>query len=184
MSWPRGPEDFAGGFVSDLAERLRRRRVEVDVVAPGAYRDFGLAYGPGFVANLRRRPWAAPPLLASMALAARRSARSADLVHAHWLQSAAPALLAARPVVVTLHGSDVELARRAPALARPLLRRARVVVAVSETLAAEARRLGATDVHVIPNGVEIPAQVEAEADPPEVLFVGRLSPEKGVEDLL
>jgi colanic acid/amylovoran biosynthesis glycosyltransferase len=183
-SWPREPGDFAGRFVADLAEQLRRRGVEVDVVAPGTYRHFGLADGPGVAANLRRRPWAAAPLLVSMALAARRGARSADLVHAHWLQSAAPAFLSGRPVVVTLHGSDVELARRAPAVARPLLRRARAVVAVSEALAAEARRLGAEEVHVIPNGVELPAEVGEEAEPPEVLFVGRLSPEKGVDDLL
>lgn len=183
-SWPRDPADYAGRFVADLAERLRGRAVEVDVVAPGVYRDFGLAYGPGLFANLRRRPWAAPPMLASMTLAVRRAARSADLVHAHWLQSAAPALLSGRPVVVTLHGSDVELARRTPAVARALLRRARIVVGVSEVLAAEARRLGARNVRVIPNGVEVPVDVGEESSPPEVLFVGRLAPEKGVEDLL
>jgi glycogen(starch) synthase len=183
-SWPRSPEDFAGRFVADQAEHLRSRDVDVHVVAPGAYRHFGLADGSGISANLREGPWAGPPLLASMALAARRAGRSADLVHAHWLQSAGPALFAGRPVVVTLHGSDVELARRVPAVARPLLRRVRVVVAVSEALAAEARRLGAREVQVIPNGVELPPQVGEEADPPEVLFVGRLAPEKGVDDLV
>jgi glycosyltransferase involved in cell wall biosynthesis len=119
-----------------------------------------------------------------MAFAARRAARSADLVHAHWLQSAAPAFSSGRPVVVTLHGSDVELARRAAAVARPLLRRARAVIAVSESLAAEARRLGAGHVDVIPNGIDVPPEVGEEAEPPEVLFVGRLLPEKGVDDLL
>jgi glycosyltransferase involved in cell wall biosynthesis len=69
-------------------------------------------------------------------------------------------------------------------VARPLLRRARAVIAVSEALAAEARRLGAREVRVIPNGIELPAEIGEEADPPEVLFVGRLSPEKGVDDLL
>jgi glycosyltransferase involved in cell wall biosynthesis len=63
-----------------------------------------------------------------------------------------------------------------------LLRRARVVIAVSEQLA-EAARVGARDVRWIPNGVEIPAEVGAEADPPEVLFVGRLAPEKGIHEL-
>jgi glycosyltransferase involved in cell wall biosynthesis len=183
-SWPRDPADYAGRFVADLAERLEERGVDVDVVAPGTYRDFGLAAGAGVAANLSRRPWVAPPLLVSMALAARRAARAADLVHAHWLQSVAPAVVAGRPIVVTLHGSDVELARRAPAVARPLLRRAGVVIAVSEALAAEARRLGASDVRVIPNGIHLPAEVGEETHPPEVLFVGRLSPEKGVEELL
>lgn len=183
-SWPRSPDDHAGRFVADLAEGLRERGVEVEALAPGSFRDFGLAAGPGVAANLRRRPWLAPPLLASMALAARGAAGRADLVHAHWLQSGAPALAALRPLVVTVHGSDLELARRAPRLARPLLRRARVVIAVSEFLADEARRLGAGDVRVIPNGVRVPPGVGEEADPPEILFVGRLSPEKGVEDLV
>lgn len=183
-SWPRAPGDYAGRFVADLAERVRARGVEVDVVAPGAYRDFGLAYGAGVVANLRRRPWAAPLLLASIAVAARRAARPADVVHAHWLPTVLPAAFAGRPLVVTLHGSDMALARRARALAGRLLGRAAVVIAVSESLAAEARELGARDVRVIPNGVDVPAAVGAEADPPEVLFVGRLSPEKGIEDLV
>ena len=47
-------------------------------------------------------------------------------------------------------GTDVELARRAPLLARPLVRRARVVVAASTFLADAARELGARDVRVDP----------------------------------
>ena len=183
-SWPRSADDYAGRFVADLAERLRTRGLEVDVVAPGAFRDFGLAYGPGVVANLRRRPWAAPLMLASMAAATRRAGRSADVVHAHWLPTVLPAAFAGRPLVVTLHGSDMALARRGRVLARRLLGRAAVVIAVSESLAAEARELGARDVRVIPNGVDVPSSVGEEADPPEVLFVGRLSAEKGIEDLV
>jgi 2-deoxystreptamine N-acetyl-D-glucosaminyltransferase/2-deoxystreptamine glucosyltransferase len=37
---------------------------------------------------------------------------------------------------------------------------------------------------VIPSGVEVPASVGEPADPPEVLFVGRLSPEKGILELV
>jgi glycosyltransferase involved in cell wall biosynthesis len=89
-----------------------------------------------------------------------------------------------KPYVVQLHGSDVELAKRAPWLARPVLRRAEAVVCVSSALAEEARRLGAGEVVVIPNGVEPPAEVGEEADPPEVLYAGRLSREKGVLELV
>jgi glycosyltransferase involved in cell wall biosynthesis len=64
-----------------------------------------------------------------------------------------------------------------------VFRRAAVVVAVSRALADEAMRLGAPSVRVIPNGVEVPAAVEPEAEPPEVLFAGRLSAEKGVLEL-
>jgi glycosyltransferase involved in cell wall biosynthesis len=161
------------------------------VVAPGAYRDFGLAYGGGMAANLRRRPWAAPLLLGSMLRAVRRATGSADLVHAHWLLTAAVARFAGRPFVVTLHGSgsagrfsDVELARRRPALVRLLLRRARAVICVSETVAEAVRGAGVANVVVIPNGVRIPEAVGPPAEPPEVLYVGRLSPEKNVDTLV
>jgi glycosyltransferase involved in cell wall biosynthesis len=39
-------------------------------------------------------------------------------------------------------------------------------------------------VRVIPSGVDLPAQVGEEAYPPEVLYAGRLSPEKGVLELV
>ena len=81
-------------------------------------------------------------------------------------------------------GTDVELARRVPWLARWILRRARLVVAASSFLAAEARALGARDVRVVPSGVAIPASVGEPEEPPHVLYVGRLSAEKGVEELV
>jgi glycosyltransferase involved in cell wall biosynthesis len=190
-SWPRTEQEFAGRFVADAVERLRERGVEVEVLAPGTgYRDFGLAYGGGMATNLRRRPWAAPLMLISMWRAVRREARNADLVHAHWLLTAAVARFAGRPFVVTLHGSgsagrfsDVELARRRPRLVRDLLRPAAAVICVSETVAEPVRAAGVEAV-VIPNGVRIPDEVEAPADPPEVLYVGRLSPEKNVDTLV
>ncbi len=184
-SYPRPGLEFAGRFVAEAVERLRMAGVEVEVLAPPAgFRDFGLAGPAGVMPEVRRRPWAAPLLLGSIARAVRTAARDADLVHAHWLPTASACLLARVPYVVTLHGSDVALARRAPRLARTVLRRARAVVAVSSVLADEARALGARDVTVIPNGVEIPPEPGREADPPYVLYAGRLSPEKGVEDLL
>ena len=96
-------------------------------------------------------------------------------MHAHWLPTAQAARLARVPYVVTLHGSDVALAQRAPRLARGILRAARGVIAVSTALADEARRLGAREVTVIPNGVSIPAEPGVEVVPPYVLFAGRLS---------
>src|SRR5207253_7255960 len=61
---------------------------------------------------------------------------------------------------------------------------ARRVVAASTWLADAARELGATEVDVIPSGVDLPDEVGPPADPPEVLYAGRLSPEKGVLDLV
>ena len=190
-SWPRTEREFAGRFVADAVERLRERGVEVDVLAPGSgYRDYGLAYGGGMAANVRRRPWLAPLMLLSMWLAVRRAARSADLVHAHWLLTAAVARFAGRPWVVTLHGSgsagrfsDEELARERPRLVRRLLRPAASVICVSETLAVAVRAAG-LDAVVISNGVRVPDEVGPPAEPPEVLYVGRLSPEKNIDTLV
>jgi glycogen synthase len=190
-SWPRSESEFAGRFVADAVERLRERGVEVEVLAPGSgYRDYGLAYGGGMAANLRRRPWVAPLMLLSMWRAVRRAARGADLVHAHWLLTAAVARFAGKPFVVTLHGSgsagsfsDVELARRRPGLVRALLRPAAAVICVSETVADAVRSIGVEAI-VIPNGVRVPDQVGAPAEPPEVLYVGRLAPEKNIDTLV
>src|SRR6266545_7238969 len=186
-SYPRRPGDTAGLFIADAVERLRRRGVEVEVVSPASCRHFGLAYGAGIVGNARGRPWLAlllPLFLISFFLAARRAAREADVVHAHWLPSAAVGLLTRRPVVAELWGTDIVLARRLPRLARPVLRRARVVVAPSSWLAEQARGLGVPEIRVIPSGVDVPETVAEEAEPPSVLYAGRLSAEKGVLDLV
>jgi glycosyltransferase involved in cell wall biosynthesis len=186
-SYPRFPGDGAGAFVADAVEAVRARGVEVDVVSPASFRHFGIAYGHGVVGNVRAAPWKAllvPAMLAAFVRAARRAARDADVVHAHWLPAGAVALATRKPVVLQLWGTDVELARRARPLARAILRRARVVVCASTALADAARELGAGDVRVIPSGVELPDEVGEEADPPEVLFAGRLSPEKGILELV
>jgi glycosyltransferase involved in cell wall biosynthesis len=186
-SYPRSPEDVVGRFVADGVERLRGRGVEVEVVSPLSFRHFGIAYGYGMLGNLRRRPWLAllvPAMLTSFARAARRAARGADLVHAHWLPAGGVAAVTGRPFVVQLWGTDVELARRAPWLARRILRRARVAVCASQELAAAARELGARTVRVIPSGVDVPETVGEPDEPPHVLYAGRLSEEKGVLELV
>ena len=186
-SYPRYAGDPAGVFVADAVEQLRARGIDVEVVSPASFRHFGIAYGSGVVGNLRRAPWKGalvPAMLGSFALAARRAARDADLVHAHWLPAGAVALTTGKPFVVQLWGTDVELARRAKPLARRVLGRARLVVCASNALADAARELGAQEVRIVPSGVELPESVGEPADPPEVLFVGRLSPEKGILELV
>jgi glycosyltransferase involved in cell wall biosynthesis len=94
------------------------------------------------------------------------------------------AAVAGKPFVVQLHGSDVELARRLPGVAGALLRRARLVLCPSEALAAAADELGAREIRVVPESVEIPGTVGEPEEPPHVLYVGRLSEEKGVPELV
>ncbi len=185
-SYPRHAADPAGVFVRDAVEHLRAHGVDVEVVSPASFQHFGIGYGSGIVGNLRAAPWKIallPAFLVAFALAARKAARGADLVHAHWLPSGFAALAAGKPFVVQLWGTDVELARRARWLFRPILRRARVAVCASNALAADARELGARDVRVIPSGVAIPATVGPPDEPPHALYIGRCSEEKGVLEL-
>ena len=183
-SYPRGPDDAAGRFVADAVEHVRARGVQVEVVSPASFRHFGLAYGHGIAGNIRARPWLVflvPAFLWNFRRAARRQA---DLLHAHWLAAGAVAMTLGRPYVVQVWGTDVELARRVPWLVRPILRRARLVLAASHALADAARELGAHEVRVVPSGVSIPTSVGAPEEPPHLLYVGRLSAEKGVLDLV
>ena len=185
-SYPRHPGDVAGSFIAAGVEQLREAGVVVDVVSPASFRHFGIAYGDGIVNNLRRSPWRLlllPAFLVSFTAAARRAARSADVVHAHWLPSALPALATRRPVVLQVWGSDIALAGRVRWAARRLLARVRVVVCASEALATEVRGLGAREVRIVPSGVEIPAATVPSETPPHVLYLGRLSEEKGVREL-
>ncbi|MGZ4393018.1 MAG: glycosyltransferase family 4 protein [Gaiellaceae bacterium] len=184
-SYPRFDGDAAGRFVADAVDRVRVRGVDVEVIGPQQLRHYGVAYGHGVLGNLRRRPWLGlflPALLVSFVRAARRI--DADLVHAHWLPAGWVAARSGKPYVVQVWGTDVELARRAPWLARRVLRGAKLVIAASNELAESARALGAREVRVIPSGVDLPAHVGEEAEPPEVLFAGRLSSEKGVLELV
>jgi glycosyltransferase involved in cell wall biosynthesis len=186
-SYPRGENDVAGVFVRDAVVGVRERGIEVDVVSPSSFRHFGIAYGGGIAQNLRGAPWRlafVPGFLAAYARAARRASRDADLVHAHWIPSALAARATGKPYVLQVWGTDIALARRAPALVRPLVRGARLVVAASTFLADEARALGAREVEVVPAGVAVPERVVEPAEPPHVLYAGRLSEEKGILEFL
>jgi glycosyltransferase involved in cell wall biosynthesis len=190
-SYPRHADDFAGRFVSDPVERLRARGIEVEVVHPGVYEDYGVAYeGGGIMHAVRRKPWIAPLLAVSMIRTLRRVARDADLVHAMWLAGGVIALFSGKPFVVSLLGSisggaldDFVLMRKRPRLVRFICHRARATICISQALVESAQQAGIRNIRFIPIGVEIPETVGEEADPPEVFYTGRLSREKGVEDL-
>ena len=186
-SYPRFSGDAAGAFVADAVERVRERGVEVEVVSPATFPHHGIAYGAGIVGNLKARPQRAllvPSMLRNFRREASRAAADADLVHAHWLPSGAVAATLGKPFAVQLWGTDVELARRVPWLARRVLRRARLTICASNALANAARELGAERVAVIPSGVDVSDETGAEADPPEILYAGRLSREKGILELV
>lgn len=159
-----------------------------------------LAY-TGTMADAVRGSWgsrlALGGLIAAAAARARREARRwrADVVHAHWwfpggASTAIPGATAGRPLVLTLHGSDVRLARAlAPVRAAyaQVARRAACVTAVSHWLCAQAGDM-APDVGC--TVARMPVAAELFTPPPEsasregILFVGRLTAQKGVEVLL
>jgi glycosyltransferase involved in cell wall biosynthesis len=186
-SYPRYEGDPTVNFLAEAVEHLRQGGVDVDVVSPMEFRHFGIAYGSGVMGNLRRDPWKValvPAMLANFRRAARQRARDADLVHAHWLPTGLVAASLGKPFVLQLWGTDVELARKARSLSRRVLRKARLVICPSNALAEAARELGAEEVRVIPSGVEVPPFVREEVSPPQVLFAGRLSREKGILELV
>lgn len=178
---------------------------EVDGVAVTRYRYAPrsletLAY-TGTMADAVRGSWgsrlALGGLLAAAAVRTRREARRwpADVVHAHWwfpggASAALPGATAGRPLVLTMHGSDVRLGRTlAPARAAyaHVARRAAAVTAVSRWLCAQAMHM-APDVRCavarMPVAAELFAPPAKDAPRAGVLFVGRLTRQKGVDALL
>jgi glycosyltransferase involved in cell wall biosynthesis len=139
-----------------------------------------------------------PGLVGALVVAARREAVAAhaDAVHGHWLYPGGlAAVVAARAArcrsVVTLHGSDVELAGRNRAanwLGRRVAARADAVVAVSAALARRAedvlhRPAGSIGVARLP----LPYGLRPTPFPvgaPRLIAAGRASPEKGFDVLV
>ena len=129
--------------------------------------------------------------------AAIRDGHPYDVVHAHWwFPAGVSAWLAGAgaslhvPLLVTMHGSDVRLARGVPVaqiLMRRVLRRARVVTAVSRWLADTALQIVPTatiEVGPMPVDTAVFIPPAPNANRAGILFVGRLNQQKGVADLL
>src|SRR5258705_205710 len=125
-----------------------------------------------------------------------RTRRNFDpqVVHAHWwfpngVVGAWLGRLARVPLVTTLHGTDVRLARTV-SVAKPMfahvLRHSAAVTAVSNWLKDEAEAL-VPGVHPIVAPMPVATDLFAPGssrDGQRLLFVGRLMPQKGVEHLL
>ncbi|MBL8055982.1 MAG: glycosyltransferase, partial [Anaerolineales bacterium] len=153
--------------------------------------------GGGLPAVWRANPWArllAAPFLLVHTLAVARYAADCDIVHANWTLSAAAAAVSQvwhrRPVVATLHGSDLTQATRVPLVTpatRAALAACRRVIAVSGYLAERAARLGVPPARlvVVPDGVDVEAFRPAPGPrEPWLVYVGALIEIKGVRHLL
>jgi glycosyltransferase involved in cell wall biosynthesis len=165
--------------------------------APKKYEN--LAYGGNMATQVKDSWGARVKLLGFMgsaftaAVRARR-AFDPDVLHAHWwfpngLVGTWTARMADKPLVTTLHGTDVRLAK-VVAFSRPgfrhVLQHSAAVTAVSQYLADEARQIvsGPTpSVAPMPVATDLFSPGGARAKD-KLLFVGRLNSQKGIEMLL
>ena len=222
-SFPRFRGDVAGAFILRLARALADGGTEVRVLAPSAPRLANVETIDGIaVRRFRYAPkkWetlaytgtmaeqvgdsfrgkaALAGMLSRGALAVRTAAAefAPDVIHAHWWFPAgllAFGSLSSKPLVTTMHGSDVRLARRsawAPVLFRRVMARSSAVTAVSSYLASEAKSMAAglnVAVEPMPVNVELFSPLAGAAagprSPDRFLFVGRLNEQKGIALLL
>jgi glycosyltransferase involved in cell wall biosynthesis len=178
-------------------DRLDDIPVERFRYAPRKYET--LAY-TGNMASQVQASWSAKVTMLGFLGAEFRSAVRArrefepDIVHAHWwfpngLVGTWLSRMANKPLVTTLHGSDVRLARTI-AFSRPAFRHvinsSAQVTAVSRWLASEAQA-----VVTAPTPTVAPMPVAVDLFSPNgsrkrdrILFVGRLNKQKGIEILL
>jgi teichuronic acid biosynthesis glycosyltransferase TuaC len=106
-----------------------------------------------------------------------------------------------KPVVVKVHGSDVNVVAKMPsarAVMKRVLPRVTAIASVSRALSDElvdGIGVAREKIRLVPNGVDtslffprdraaMRASLGLPADRPLILFVGRLEPQKGVEELL
>jgi glycosyltransferase involved in cell wall biosynthesis len=218
-SFPRAEGDIAGAFLWRLAEALVDRGHGVTVVAPADRGEVGapllgkvrvrrvryaaaahetLAY-QGTMHRLATSPVGAlnfARLVRAMGRAVTEEVRasSANIIHAHWWIPGGLAVRlgdrAGRPYVVTLHGTDVALARKLPlghAAMKWVLSPAAAVTAVSSFLANEAAQslgLAAPAIPLTPMPLALGRSADPDAARSGAIFVGRLTKQKAVHDLL
>jgi len=157
-----------------------------------------LAYGGGIPAALRtdpKAPWLVPQFMASFTARAVAHCVGCDVIHAHWtvggFAGAIAGALCRRPLVITTHGTDInELPDGGlkVGLTRWVLRRAARIVCVSNCLAGRVAEIGlpAPRIAVVHNGVDTDIFTPDNGRPRgnHLIYVGRLSPEKGLRHLL
>jgi glycosyltransferase involved in cell wall biosynthesis len=226
--WPNSLEPLSSPFNLQQFKELARH-VELTVLAAVPYFPAAALIGqpprPALLAKLPPRevlhgidtvylrhayvpligvPIAVPLYLASL-VPYRAIVAGADVVLATWAYpdgcaAILAAKMAARPCVVKVHGSDLNLVAEIPsarAVLRRVLPRASATVSVSRPLSEKLAALGVAreKIHLVANGVdtrlfaprdkkEARRELGLPQDAKIAVFVGRIEPQKGVKELL
>lgn len=158
-----------------------------------------LTYEGGMLATLTKNSWSIlliPFFMFSFFLKGLEVGKSCDLIHAHWTISGLIALLVGKwykkPIVLTVHGSDINVLNKKYFLKlvnRFILSRMDAVIAVSPTLKKRIEEMGVPQekLSYISNGVDTGEFYPAPVDfpiPKRILWVGRMSKEKGLDVLI
>ena len=227
-SFPEYQGDLAGIFVAHLAQELSRQSLQVQVLAPHSsvtpkyevlesvqvsrFQYFypakwqRVSYGSGIPANVKSSLFAKIgllPFLIAFCLKILQCKRTTDIYHAQWIFSGLSAVLGQKihrkPIILTVRGSDLNLARGRffTALVKYIFRRVTMITTVSEALHEKMLSLGGPPdkVHTIPNGIDCQIFRPLSKDklreilhlPPErkiVIWIGRFVTIKGVEFLI
>lgn len=219
-SFPRWAGDHRGTFVFEAARAIQAQGVQVRVIAlhnPGAQtrelmdsievirprylwpeRLEILQREGGGLPAMWRRHWgvrlALLPFLVIYTLTTAHYAQGFDLIHANWTLAGMMAWVSQfyhrRPVLVTVHGSDIVQATRLPLvrqLTQRMLKASAGIIAVSHALkeATAAQGISSQAIRVIPDGIDLKKFYPApEKRAPLILYVGSLIKIKGVNYLI
>jgi len=227
-SFPRHAGDFSGNFILALADEIAKKGHSVWVVVPGdpgvpryekmrgveVHRFFymippslqRLTQDSGIPTNLRKSFLAKlqiPPFLLVFLIKGLIRSLNSDIIHAHWTAAGFIGgiikTLSGKPLVITVHGSEIYLvhSKIGKKIALSILKRADLITAASKDLLSKLTEWGIDirKTQFVPLGVDtkiflpkgsgnLKIRPGFMSNVKYVLFVGRLVPIKGVEYLI